>query len=149
MRILLNIHEMTYKRPKVKDAIDDHVHQIVENWCLVWVVRTYGIHKNYLKHWTDELGAQMLPGIDKLRSCALSEKAKRKLVDEVLISDARVDVLSFVEEMIEDKFSTEGIDDSLVLEAAQAWVDNGLNEVRDVLLRNISLKDYKIGKMTL
>lgn len=91
----------------------------------------------------------MLPGIDKLRSCTLSEKAKRKLVDEVLISDARVDVLSFVEEMIEDKFSTDGIDDSLVLEAAQAWVDNGLNEVRDVLLRNISLKDYKIGKMTL
>lgn len=130
LRIILN--EMTYRRPKVKDAIDDRVHQIVENWCLIWVVRTYGIHQNFLKHWVDELLAQLDPGLDKLRASGLSDRAKRKLVDEVLIDDARLDETAIVYHMIDKKFFREGLSAAMQSEASEAWTKEGLADIRAV-----------------
>lgn len=42
--LLMRLHEMTYKRPKTKDAIDDHVHQIVETWFLIHAAAQSGLH---------------------------------------------------------------------------------------------------------
>lgn len=144
--LLMKLHEMTYKRPKIKDAIDDHVQQIVENWCLVYIAQKYPQYEEYRIHWAKELATQLIPGVNKLSVSGLSDKAQAKLVDEVLISDAQLDRVPVIARMIELKFSDEGMGESYISEASEAWVRQGLAEIRKVLMRDVSLKDYKYSK---
>lgn len=138
----IKILEMAYKRPKVKDAIDDHVHQIVENWCLVWAAKRCRKHLEAVNHWVGELMAQLGPGLDKLEASGLSEKAQHKLIDEVLISDAKLDQPAIVEHMIRRKFAREGFSD--ILDAAvQAWIDVGLLEIRSLYRGEILDVEYE------
>lgn len=136
------INEMTYKRPKIKDSIDDHVHQIVENWCLIWTARQSGLHVETINHWANELSAQMDPGLDKLDVSGLCEKAKHKLIDEVLYSDAKVNQQKVVFKMISRKFPREGYTLSQADTAAQEWVIRGLPKVRAVYRGELELNDF-------
>lgn len=144
--LLIKLHEMTYKRPKIKDSIDDHVQQIVENWCLVYIAQKHPQYEEYRIHWAKELATQLIPGVNKLGVSGLSDKAQAKLVDEVLLSDAKLDRVPVIARMIELKFSDEGMDESYISEASEAWVRQGLAEIRKVLMRDVSLKDYKYAK---
>ena len=144
--LLMKLHEMTYKRPKIKDAIDDHVQQIVENWCLVYIAQKHPQYEEYRIHWAKELATQLIPGVNKLSVSGLSDKAQAKLVDEVLISDAKLDRVPVIARMLELKFSDEGMGESYISEASEAWVRHGLAEIRKVLMRDVSLKDYKYSK---
>ena len=138
----IKILEMTYKRPKVKDAIDDHVHQIVENWCLVWAAKRCRKHLETVNHWAGELMAQLGPGLDKLEASGLSEKAQHKLIDEVLVSDAKLDQPVIVGHMIRRKFAREGFS-GILDTAVQAWIDVGLLEIRSLYRGEILDVEYE------
>lgn len=119
----IRVFEMIYKRPKIKDAIDDHLHQIVENWCLIWAANKSGQHRETINHWAGELVAQFDPGLDKLDVSGLSKRAQHKLIDEVLYSDAKLDQPPVVARMISRKFKREEYSPSLASAAAEAWVN--------------------------
>lgn len=138
----IKILEMTYKRPKVKDAIDDHMQQVVENWCLIWVASHHDWHRETINHWAGELVAQLDPGRTKLLLSGLSTRAQHKLIEEVLVSDAKLDQVWVVEEMLRAKFAREGIKE-FKSEAARAWVAEGLDEIRAVYRRDVELDDYE------
>ena len=141
--LLIKLHEMTYRRPKIKDAIDDHVHQIVENWCLIYAAKSSGLHKDTINHWAGELVAQMEPGLDKLNVSGMSPRAQRKLIDEVLLSDAKLDNASVVSRMVRRKFLKEGYSDDLLGKSAQAWVAEGLPRVVGVYRGDEDISVYE------
>lgn len=141
--LLIKWHKMTYRRSKIKDAIDDHVHQIVENWYLVYAAKSTGLHKDIINHWAGELVAQMEPGLDKLNVSGLSPRAQRKLIDEVLLSDAKLDNASVVSRMVRRKFLKEGYSDDLLGKSAQAWVAEGLPRVIGVYRGDEDISVYE------
>ena len=141
--LLIKLHEMTYRRPKIKDAIDDHVHQIVENWCLIYATKSSGLHKDTINHWAGELVAQMEPGLDKLNVSGMSPRAQRKLIDEVLLSDAKLDNASVVSRMVRRKFLKEGYSDDLLGKSTQAWVAEGLPRVIGVYRGDEDISVYE------
>jgi len=141
--LLIKLREMTYRRLKIKDAIDDHVHQIVENWCLIYAANSCGLHKETINHWAGELVAQMEPGLDKLNVSGLSAKAQYKLIDEVLLSDAKLDNSSVVYKMARRKFLKEGYTDYLLECAADAWVADGLPKVIAVYRGDLDISNYE------
>ena len=148
MRIRVNIFEMAYRRSRVKDVVDDHVQQMVENWCLVYLAQKYPRYAKHLKHWVDELTAQFVPGLSKLQACGLDARGKAKLVDEVLVHDAELHRFDIVYDMLDYKFDKEGIDDKLHEEATKAWLETGLGEARAVLCREMPLVAYKRSKLS-
>lgn len=139
----IRVFEMTYKRPKIKDAIDDHLHQIVENWCLIWVANKSGQHRETINHWAGELVAQMDPGLDKLDVSGLSGRAQHKLIDEVLYSDAKLDQPLVVARMVGRKLRREGYLLPLVGAAAEAWVKDGLPKVRAIYRGEFDLNEFE------
>lgn len=139
----IRVFETTYKRPKIKDAIDDHVHQIVENWCLIWAANESGKHKETINHWAGELVAQFDPGLDKLDVSGLSKRAQYKLIDEVLYSDAKLDQPPVVARMIGRKFKRGEYSPSLANAAAEAWVEEGLPKVRDIYRGEYDPDDFE------
>lgn len=147
MKIHVSLFEMAYTRKEVMRAIDDHVPQILENWCMVYLAQRYPKFQKGLQHWAGELTAQIAPGMNKLRACDLSECAKVKLVDTVLVRKAELDKVGIVEDMLRHKFWQEHAGETLRLVAAREWVANGLAEVRAVLLREIPIDKYEQSKI--
>ena len=84
----------------------------------------------------------MDPGLDKLDVSGLSEKAKHKLIDEVLYSDAKVNQQKVVFKMISRKFPRESYTLSQADTAAQEWVIRGLPKVRAVYRSELELNDF-------
>ena len=141
--LLMRLHEMTYRRPKIKDAIDDHVHQIVENWFLIHATAQSGLHTETINHWAGELVSQIEPGLDKLRVSGLSPRAQRKLIQEVLVSDAKLDNPSVVSRMVHRKFLKEGFSPLLLTELSYSWVAHGLPKVIAVYQGDLDISDYE------
>ena len=141
--LFIKLREMTYRRPKIKDAIDDHVHQIVENWCLIYAAKSCGLHKETINHWAGELVAQIEPGLDKLDVSGLSARAQYKLIDEVLLSDAKLDNPNVVYKMVRRKFLREGYSNALLECAADAWVTDGLSKVTAVYRGDLDISNYE------
>lgn len=139
----IRVFEMTYKRPKIKDAIDDHVQQIAENWCLIWAAKQYRQHLETINHWAGELVAQFDPGLRKLAVSDLSPRARHKLIDEVLYSDAKLDRVGPLVSLLDRKFEKEGWSESQLEEAVQAWVKEGLPSVRAVYRGEIRPAAYE------
>ena len=141
---------MTYPRPKVKDAIDDHIQQIVENWCLVDLATQYPEKFSWpANHWITELVAQLTPGITKLRAVNYKQKAIDTLLYEIFYDDAHVENADIVHDMIQAKLEKEGATQQMIDEIVHRWLDEGLPEIMNVYRKQIPLSVYSETKRRL
>ena len=143
--MIIKILEFAYKRPIIKASIDDHIEQMVQNWCLCKAALLSKDPKylHWYHHWAGELCAQLYPGIRKLRRGDIKPKAIPKLVDEVLIEDAGLDDPEEVYDIVEDKMIlTEGMPKELCRVAADAFPKEGLPEIQRVYKEDRSPSRY-------
>lgn len=141
----IRLFEMTYRRGDIKAAIDDHLSQLIQNWCLceAALISQDPKYLHWYHHWADELCAQIDPGIEKMWARGLSLKARTRLVDEVLFSDAHVDNPRLVYNRVSRKLIyKEKMPQDLCEKAVAAWINRGISEIRDVYINAESTDAY-------
>lgn len=147
MKWLIKLNEMSYDRQKVKDSIDDHVQQIVENWLLLEAVKLAPEQfSEPTYHWLEELCAQIEPGIRKLDAVNYKQRAIDKLVDEVLISDARLDDPILIYNIVHRKLKNEHIPETMIEPLIKRWIQIGLPEISNVFKHDKSSVSYEERK---
>lgn len=144
MKWLIRLQEMTYSRPKVKDAIDDHIQQILENWFMLEASKQNPERfSEPAYHWLEELCAQLEPGIRKIQAVGYKQKAIDKLVDEVLISDAHLDNPEKVKGIIQRKMKKEQVPQDIMEAVLSEWLERGIHEISNVFKHDISSVTYE------
>lgn len=130
--MLIRVFEMTYSRSQLKAAIDDHLSQLVQNWCLCWIAarsEDIAVRRRYM-HWADELGDQMDPGFTKFDARDVPKRTRERIVKEVFLSDAHVDDPARVRNRVWRKIvDKEHLSEAQCVAAIGAWVSQGLGEV--------------------
>jgi len=144
MKWLIRLQEMTYSRPKVKDAIDDHIQQILENWFMLEASkRDPERFSEPAYHWLEELCAQLEPGIRKIQAVGFKQRAVDKLVDEVFISDAHLDNPEKVRGVVQRKMKKEHVPQDVVESILTSWLERGIHEITNVFKHDVSSVTYE------
>lgn len=144
MGLIYKLYEIYNRRLKAKDAIDDHIQQIVECWMMLEVSKL-SIEQAPEKadRWLKELCSNLEPGIRKIRALCYQQKAIDKLVDEVLISDAHLDNKDIVQNISKRKLWHEQIPLNLGDILVDKWLIKGLHEISDVFKNYKSSVNYE------
>lgn len=141
----IRIFEMTYSRPQLKAAIDDHLSQLVQNWCLCWIAARSGdiaVKRRYA-HWAEELGDQMDPGFSKFDARGVSQRMRERIVKEVFFSDAHLDDPSRVRNRVWRKIVVkEHLSEAECEASIDAWISQGLDEVVQAYVKDATSIPY-------
>lgn len=136
---------MAIRRSMFESQMFNHVHQIIENWCLVRWADMYPVDGAPINrnHWASELKAHIKNIID----IQIKGSKKDKVIQHVLLKAYELDNSDRVAAIIRDKFSDEGLE-KYVNVISQDCVDHIEDICRVLASKDISdVDDYVNGMM--
>lgn len=123
-----DIFEQAMKLKTFRESIYGHLTQILQNWALIYVARTYDINKDLVQHWKTELLTQC----DEIIDSTLKSGNKRKTLHKLIVNEYEYDNPTVVYKKLRRKFNTENLLDKHTKSAAH-YISTNIEELIDIL----------------
>lgn len=134
-----SLNEMAIPLKRYRERADALRFVLVENWCLCEYCRLFdGESENFI-HWQIELSAV----IKNLKMLDVKGGDKRQTLERMFVQDYDYDKPEMILRIIADKFSAEGIDDTVQREEVVGGFAKGIHSLIELICDNtLSIDEY-------